>query len=97
MDWHFTTDISCVLYFVHVQRADEAHKELNMTPTKFIPTKFVTPFGDVYTSTPVMSVQKDSFGNNVLLQRWECEGLSPIYMRPGHKQTAKQAAQWSKK
>ena len=31
MDWHFTTDISCVLYYVHVQRADEAHKELNMT------------------------------------------------------------------
>jgi hypothetical protein len=31
MDWPFTTDISCVLYYVHVQRADEAHKELNMT------------------------------------------------------------------
>ena len=37
MDWHFTTDISCVLYYIHVQRADEAHKELNMTtPTKYI-------------------------------------------------------------
>ncbi len=68
-----------------------------MTPTKFIPSKFVTPFGDVYTSTPVMSVQKDAFGKNVLLQLWECDGLSPIYMRLGYKQTAKQAAQWSKK
>jgi len=68
-----------------------------MTPTKFIPCKLVTPFGDVYTSTPVMRVQKDALGNNVLLQRWECDGCSPMYIRPGYKQTAKQAAQWLKK
>lgn len=68
-----------------------------MTPINFKPNKLVTPFGDVYTSTPVMRVQQDALGNNVIVQLWECDGLPPIYMRPGHKQSAKQAAQWSKK
>lgn len=31
MFWYLLTDIGFVLHYTHVQRADEAHKELNMT------------------------------------------------------------------
>ncbi len=31
MFWYLLTDIGFVLHYVHVQRADEAQKELNMT------------------------------------------------------------------